>query len=73
MEHVDILENKVELGAYVVYPSHNNLYIGRVIKIMPKMIRVTRINKRNNESILYANQSCVIEGPDVMAYVLKNV
>ena len=72
-DHVDILGRPIHIGTKVAVAVHNSLMICSVIKIMPKMIRVMPIRGyyRDDGCLVYGNQCVVVEGEDVLAYILK--
>lgn len=43
--HKDKLGREIKLGNYVAYPDKNTLAFGRVEKINPKMIGITKVSK----------------------------
>jgi hypothetical protein len=74
--HRDKLGRKIELENFVCYPSSNNLDIGKVVKITPKMVLVSRIpdkyRKWGGESRKYPCDLVLVEGKDVTMYILRN-
>lgn len=71
-DHVDILGRSIHLGTKVAVGMGNNLTICSVIKMTAKMIRVMPVKGYNNDGYLvYSSQCVVIEGEDVLAYILK--
>jgi len=75
-DHRDLLGRTVSEGDAVAYTHHNSLYVGKVIKITPKQVRVIDMlsNYRNDTGYLkYTNQCVLIGGPDLTAHLLKNM
>ena len=73
--HKDIFGREIAVGDAVAFPHANQLYIGTVIKISPKQIRVVPVvgGYRAHEGYLkYANQCVLVDGPQVTMYILKN-
>jgi len=74
--HRDKLGRKIELENFVCYPSSNSLDIGKVVKITPKMVLVSRIpdkyRKWGGESRKYPSDLVLVEGKDVTMYILRN-
>lgn len=74
--HRDKLGRKIELENFVCYPSSNSLDIGKVIRITPKMVLVSRIpdklRKWGGESRKYPSDLVLVEGKDVTMYILRN-
>jgi hypothetical protein len=74
-DHRDQLGQVLNLGDCVAYPQSNNLVIGVVRKLNPKMIGVLRIGK-NGWGVKELNKypvDCVkLEGPEVTMFLLKH-
>lgn len=74
--HRDKLGRTIELETFVCYPDGNNLDIGKVVKINPKMITISRIpdkyRKWGGESRKYPCDLVLVEGKDVTMYILRN-
>ena len=74
--HRDKLNRVIQLDDFVCYPSHNSLEIGKVVKINPKMVNVSRIpdkyRKWGGESRKYPSDLVLVEGKDVTMYILRN-
>lgn len=75
-DHRDLLGREVAEGDTVAYTHHNSLYVGKVIKITPKQVRVVdMLSKYRNDTgyLKYTNQCVLIGGPDLTAHLLKNL
>jgi len=75
-DHRDLLGREVHENDAVAYTHHNQLYVGKVIKITPKQVRVVPLlsNYRSDTGYLkYTNQCVLIGGPDLTAHLLKNM
>lgn len=75
-DHRDLLGREVAEGDAVAYTHHNSLYVGKVIKITPKQVRVIdMLSKYRNDTgyLKYTNQCVLIGGPDLTAHLLKNL
>lgn len=75
-EHRDLLGREVNEGDAVAYTHHNSLYVGKVIKVTPKQVRVVPLlSKYRSETgyLKYTNQCVLIGGPDLTAHLLKNM
>jgi len=74
--HKDKLGRQIELENFVCYPDGNSLDIGKVVKINPKMITISRIPDKNRkwggESRKYPHDVVLVEGKDVTMYILRN-
>lgn len=68
----DILGQPITLGCHVAVPRRNSLLICKVTKISPKMIHVMNVDKNYpTDFMVYPQDSVRIDGPDVLAYILK--
>ena len=74
-EHTDILGQPLSEGCHVAMSRRNQMMIGKIIKLNPKMMRVRTIGARwvsNNDGYLvYGNQTVRLDGPDALAYILR--
>lgn len=75
-EHKDKLGRVIRLEDFVCYPDGNSLEIGKVVKINPKMIKVSRIPDRNRkwggEKNKYPVDAVLVEAKAATFYILKN-
>ena len=72
-EHKDILGQPLSVGDCVVFPSSNSMYVGTIIKLNPKMIKVKRVGKsRGWEQNKYPVDLAKVSGAEVTMYLLKN-
>jgi pyruvate/2-oxoglutarate/acetoin dehydrogenase E1 component len=74
-EHKDLLGREVKEDDYVAFTHHNMLYVGKVIKITPKQVRVVPIGHgrwREEGMLKYTTQCCLVGGPDLTFHILKN-
>jgi hypothetical protein len=69
--HRDIFGKEILLGTNVVFCQNNSLMIGEIVKINPKMIRVTPVGNRSSY-LKYPSDTVVVDGPTVTMYILKN-
>lgn len=76
VNHKDKLGRVIALEDFVCYPDGNSLEIGKVVKINPKMIKVSRIpdkhRKWGGEKNKYPIDTVLIEGKEVTMYILRN-
>lgn len=74
--HLDKLGQTINVGDCVIWPNHNSLEIGLVVKINPKMVKVKRIEppKRWQPTTWnkYPKDIVKLEGPLVSLYIIKN-
>lgn len=74
IEHVDILGQPLEEGSYVAISRHNAMYICRIVKITPKMMRASPLHGYGSGGdgwLIYSQNSVLLSGPDAMVYILK--
>ena len=70
-EHKDILGRVLNVGDYIAYPDSNQLRIGKVDKINPKMIRVSTGRAWRTTVNKYPSDTTKLEGPDLVMSLLK--
>ena len=72
--HKDKLGHELAVGDAVCYPVSNMLYIGTVIKLNAKMIKVQRISKSKYpvEHNKYPDDIVKLHNSDVTFYILQN-
>jgi hypothetical protein len=74
-EHKDLLGREVKIDDYVGFCHHNQMYVGKVIKITPKQVRVVNLfsSYRSDTGLLkYTNQCVLIGGPELTYMILKH-
>jgi hypothetical protein len=75
-QHLDALGRVIEVGQCIAYSDHNEIEIGVVNKINPKMVRVTKRSRWGRNKFSNINkrpeQCVVVEGPHVTMYMIKN-
>ncbi len=72
--HKDILGNPIDATSKLAVSHRNMLKICSIVKMSPKMMRVKPINNqsyRGEGYLVYPSQCVVVDGPDVMAYILR--
>jgi hypothetical protein len=60
---------------HVAFSHHNTLYVGKVIKMTPKQVRVIPIGHghwREEGMLKYTTQCCLVGGPELTYHILKN-
>jgi hypothetical protein len=67
----DILGTAIKVGDIVAYPDHNNMRIGTVTKINPKMINVVAISRRVPDRKYPTDLLVVVDDPKITMYMLK--
>jgi hypothetical protein len=74
-EHKDLLGREVKIDDYVGFCHHNSMYVGKVIKITPKQVRVVPLLTRYRQDdgfLKYTNQCVLIGGPELTYLILKH-
>jgi len=71
VSHKDILGNTIQVGDIVAYPSHNQMKIGVVKKLNPKMVNIVAVGKKWVDR-KYPSELLTIDDPKISLYVLKN-
>lgn len=70
---LDKLGRTIKEGDYVVCADSNDLMIGTIKKINPKMLSVARLDGRlwRKESLKYPSGTVLLDGPDVTMFLLR--
>lgn len=71
-EHKDKLGRDLAVGDAVCYPVGNMLYVGTVIKINNKMIKVQKVGPKSYDHNKYPEDIIKLEDADVTFYILQN-
>ena len=72
-DHRDLLGQPLTIGDCVVFPSSNTMYVGTVIKLNPKMVKVKRVGQKYSwEQNKYPQDLVRVSGPEVTMYLLTN-
>ena len=75
-DHRDLLGRAVAEGDAVAFTHQNSLYVGKVIKITPKQVRVVDMLSKYRSDTGYLKYTCqcvLISGPDLTMHLLKNL
>lgn len=71
----DLFGQELNLQDCVVYPSHNQMKVGKIVKITDKMIRVREVTAPSkwapSESLKYPSELVKAHGSEVTMYLLK--
>lgn len=71
--HLDLFGRELKLDDIVAFPESNTMSIGKIVKINPKMIKLTAIKKAwRKDKLIYANQCILLDGQEVTMYLLRN-
>ena len=74
VEHKDKLGRVLAVGDAVCYPASNNLELGTVKKLNPKMVTVWEVGRHGKwytGSRKYPQDLVKVEGPEVSMYLLR--
>lgn len=76
-KHQDLFGKLLAVGDCVVYPQTNSLYVGTVVKLNPKMVKVKNIKTSpsrwySGETNKYPIDLVKVDGPEVTMFLLKN-
>ena len=76
VQHKDLLGNLILPESKLAVSHRNNLKICSILKITPKMMRVkplfeTSYWRDEDGYLVYPSQCVVVDGPDVLAYILR--
>lgn len=74
INHKDILGNPIDQNSKLAVAHKNDLKICSIVKLNPKMLRVKPLNNqyyRGEGYLVYPDQTVVVDGPDVLAYMLR--
>ena len=74
--HVDKLGQPLELGMHVAACHRNTMYVCKIVKVSPVMIRVLDVKSKPNSYhdegwLVYPHETVILSGPDALAYILK--
>lgn len=77
IEHKDKLGRELVVGDAVAFPHHNELYVGKIAKINPKMLTITSIDIRhrawsNSDYRKYPSETVRLDDVDLTVYLLKS-
>jgi hypothetical protein len=74
--HRDLLGREVKEDDTVAFVHHNAMYVGKVIKVTPKQVRVVpMVTKYRQDTgyLKYTSQCVLVGGPDLTLHLLKNL
>lgn len=71
--HKDRLGRELQVGDCVAVAHQNQLMIGLIKKLNPKMIKVSELGTRyRSEYNKYSSECVRLDGPEVSMYLLKH-
>ena len=71
IEHKDLLGRPLKEGSCVAVSIGNSLSVSTIKKIHPKMVKVVTLGKYNREYNKYPQDTILIDGPELSAFLLK--
>ena len=73
--HKDKLGRILAVDDFVAYPAHNTLAFGKVVKINPKMIGISKVSKGGHwrdTTNKYPNDIVRLDAKDMTWWLIKN-
>lgn len=74
--HHDLLGREVNENDTVAFVHHNAMYIGKVIKVTPRQVRVVPMLTKYRQDkgyLKYTSQCVLVGGPELTLHLLKNL
>ena len=71
IQHSDLFGQALEPGDCVVYPRSNNMMVGIVAKLNPKMVGVKGAGTRWGDCNKYPQELVKVSGSEVTMYLLR--
>lgn len=71
-EHKDKLGRTISIGDFVAYPQSNSLYVGKITKLNPKMVKVLALPRAKWDHNKYPDDVVKLEATDMTWFMLKN-
>ena len=70
--HKDKLGRVINVDDFVAFPQSNTLYVGKITKINPKMVKVLKLPGAKSDYNKYPADIVKLEASDMTWYMLKN-
>ncbi len=70
--HKDKLGRIINEGDFVAFPQSNSLYVGKITKLNPKMVKVLKLPGAKSDYNKYPTDIVKLEASDMTWYLLKN-
>ena len=71
--HTDKIGQVLELDLCVAYPDGNSLQLGKIIKINPKMIKLSRLGGNYRSTVnKYPKDTIIVDSSALSMYLLKS-
>ncbi len=71
-QHKDKLGRTIAIGDFVAFPQSNALYVGKITKLNPKMVKVLSLPKAKSDYDKYPEDVVRLEATDMTWFMLKN-
>ena len=76
-EHKDKLGRDLAVGDAVAFPHHNQLYVGKIEKLNPKMLTIASLDVRHrlwdtSDYRKYPHETVRLDEVDLTLYLLKS-
>ena len=77
IEHRDLLNKKIAVGDIVAFAESGSQYVGKIVKLTPKRVKIDRITSRTYSYHNYLYQRppgdvVIIEGAHVSVYIMAH-
>lgn len=70
--HKDKLGRTINVGDFVAFPQSNSLYVGKITKINPKMVKVLKLPTGKSDYNKYPTDIVRLDASDMTWFMLKN-
>ena len=70
--HKDKLGREIRIGDFVAFPQSNSLYVGKITKLNPKMVKVLKLPTAKSDYNKYPTDVVRLEASDMTWFMLKN-
>ena len=71
-QHRDKLGRPINVGDFVAYPQSNNLFVGKITKLNPKMVKVLKLPQAKSDYNKYPEDVVRLDASDMTWFMLKN-
>jgi hypothetical protein len=70
--HKDKLGRTINEGDFVAFPQSNSLYVGKITKLNPKMVKVLELPRAKMDYNKYPTDVVKLEPSDMTWFMIKN-
>lgn len=70
--HKDKLGRTISIGDFVAFPQSNDLCVGKITKLNPKMVKVLKLPKAKSDYNKYPDDVVRLDASDMTWFMLKN-